>query len=182
MKDLYETRRVEIADIETYYRSLEGLWSADDVIDEYTGEVVCELNDPISASSLARIKRARVSEISIYDIESLDVGEEAVRELQQPLSGWTLPYQIAGELLGRHIGSEELALAWEVARVFVDDLPVDDPPETWLRRPPRLQRIPPSPRASRHLLPVLARRIQSYRDGFLYHAEAFAEKQLRGSS
>ena len=71
---LKEIQKAKIAEIEVDTSDLEGAWSASDIVDTTTGEVLLEANTEITADKVAKILESGVVEISVFFPERDDVG------------------------------------------------------------------------------------------------------------
>jgi DNA-directed RNA polymerase subunit beta len=72
---LKEIQKAKISEIEVDTSDLEGAWSASDIVDTTTGEVLLEANSEITADKLAKIlESGGVVEMSVFFPERDDVG------------------------------------------------------------------------------------------------------------
>src|SRR5262244_738489 len=71
---LKEIQKAKISDIEVDITDLEGAWTAGDVVDTTTGEVMLEANSEITADKLSKILDSNVVEMNVFFPERDDVG------------------------------------------------------------------------------------------------------------
>jgi DNA-directed RNA polymerase subunit beta len=72
---LKEIQKAKVSEIEVDMTDLEGAWSASDIVDTTTGEVLLEANSEITADKLAKIlESGGVVEMSVFFPERDDVG------------------------------------------------------------------------------------------------------------
>src|SRR5947208_6880597 len=71
---LKEIQKAKIAEIEVDTTDLEGAWSASDIVDTTSGEVLLEANSEITADKVAKILESGVVELSVFFPERDDVG------------------------------------------------------------------------------------------------------------
>jgi DNA-directed RNA polymerase subunit beta len=71
---LKEIQKAKISEIEVDTTDLEGAWSASDIVDTTTGEVLLEANSEITADKLAKILESGVVEMNVFFPERDDVG------------------------------------------------------------------------------------------------------------
>jgi len=71
---LRELQKARITDIEMEVGDMEGAWTAADVVDTGTGEVLLEANSEITADKLSKMMDAGVAEIHVFFPERDDVG------------------------------------------------------------------------------------------------------------
>jgi DNA-directed RNA polymerase subunit beta len=72
---LKEIQKAKVSEIEVDVTDLEGAWSASDIVDTTTGEVLLEANSEITADKLAKIlESGGVVEMSVFFPERDDVG------------------------------------------------------------------------------------------------------------
>jgi DNA-directed RNA polymerase subunit beta len=69
-----EIHKAHISEIEVEPADLEGAWTASDIVDTSTGEVLLEANLEITADKLSRFLEAGISEIHVFFPERDDVG------------------------------------------------------------------------------------------------------------
>jgi len=71
---LKEIQKAKIGEIEIDMTDLEGAWSAGDIVDTTTGEVLLEANSEITADKVSKILESGVVELSVFFPERDDVG------------------------------------------------------------------------------------------------------------
>ena len=71
---LKEIQKAKITEIEVDITDLEGAWTAGDVVDTTTGEVMLEANSELTADKLSKILDSGVIEMSLFFPERDDVG------------------------------------------------------------------------------------------------------------
>ncbi len=71
---LREILKARVNEIEIEPNDLEGAWTAADIVDTNTGEVLLEANQEITADKLSKIRDAGVAEIHVFFPERDDVG------------------------------------------------------------------------------------------------------------
>ncbi len=71
---LKEIQKAKISEIEIDTTDLEGAWSASDIVDTTTGEVLLEANSEITADKLPKILESGVVEMNVFFPERDDVG------------------------------------------------------------------------------------------------------------
>src|SRR3954452_23385579 len=71
---LKEIQKAKISEIEVDITDLEGAWTAGDVVDTTTGEVMLEANSELTADKLSKILDSGVVEMSLFFPERDDVG------------------------------------------------------------------------------------------------------------
>src|ERR1039457_3370111 len=71
---LKEIQKAKIGEIEVDTTDLEGAWSASDIVDTTTGEVLLEANTEITADKVSKILESGVVELSVFFPERVDVG------------------------------------------------------------------------------------------------------------
>jgi DNA-directed RNA polymerase subunit beta len=71
---LKEIQKAKITEIEVDTTDLEGAWSASDIVDTTTGEVLLEANSEVTADKVAKILESGVIELSVFFPERDDVG------------------------------------------------------------------------------------------------------------
>src|ERR1700749_1194889 len=71
---LKEIQKAKIGEIEVDITDLEGAWTAGDVVDTTTGEVMLEANSELTADKLSKILDSGVIEMSLFFPERDDVG------------------------------------------------------------------------------------------------------------
>src|SRR5271163_4443416 len=69
-----EIQKAKITEVEVDTTDLEGAWSASDIVDTTTGEVLLEANTEITADKVAKILESGVVELSVFFPERDDVG------------------------------------------------------------------------------------------------------------
>src|SRR6204780_3123998 len=69
-----EIQKAKITEVEVDTSDLEGAWSASDIVDTTTGEVLLEANTEITADKVAKILESGVGEMSVFFPERDDVG------------------------------------------------------------------------------------------------------------
>ncbi len=71
---LKEIQKAKISEIEIDLTDLEGAWSAADIVDTTTGEVLLEANSEVTADKVSKILESGVIEMSVFFPERDDVG------------------------------------------------------------------------------------------------------------
>ena len=71
---LREIQKQKITEIEADVTDLEGAYTASDIVDTNTGEVLLEANSELTADKLSKVMEAGVAEISVFFPERDDVG------------------------------------------------------------------------------------------------------------
>src|SRR5207302_5709268 len=71
---LKEIQKAKITEIEVDITDLEGAWTAGDVVDTTTGEVMLEANAEVTADKVSKILDSGVVEMSLFFPERDDVG------------------------------------------------------------------------------------------------------------
>src|SRR5499425_1315848 len=71
---LKDIQKAKISEIEVDVTDLEGAWSAGDIVDTTTGEVLLETNSELTADKLSKILESGVVEMSLFFPERDDVG------------------------------------------------------------------------------------------------------------
>src|ERR1700687_5809524 len=71
---LKDIQKAKIAEIEVDITDLEGAWTAGDIVDTTTGEVMLEANSELTADKLSKILDSGVVEMSLFFPERDDVG------------------------------------------------------------------------------------------------------------
>ena len=71
---LKEIQKAKISEIEVDITDLEGAWTAGDIVDTTTGEVMLEANSELTADKVSKILDSGVVEMSLFFPERDDVG------------------------------------------------------------------------------------------------------------
>src|SRR5499425_607400 len=80
---LKEIQKAKIGEIEVDVSDLEGAWSASDIVDTTTGEVLLEANSELTSDKVAKILESGVVEINVFFPERDDVGTVICQTLKR---------------------------------------------------------------------------------------------------